>query len=305
MIGIRCFFAAMILGAAVLGGGLWAKTAVKPEFEVASIKPAPSLADQFKNIQPLSTSISLEGPEIKIRGTHAEFAYMSLGALVRYAYGLKRYQVVGPDWMETHAFHIQARLPKGGTKEQVPEMMQSLLAERFQMLSHRATVEQPAYALIVSGDGHTLQEVAADPVEEPQNSAKPRGKGLTHTRHSDSVTIGYTHITMAQFAQELNQYVDRPVLDGTDLKGIYKLSFEISQQEFLETTRRDALKMGVQLPVYPGSSSIPESGLPQASASSGDNIFRAIRKLGLKLEPRNMPIDTLILDRIAKTPTEN
>jgi uncharacterized protein (TIGR03435 family) len=46
--------------------------------------------------------------------------------------------VIGPDWLESR-FNIDAKMPAGSTRNQVPEMLQSLLADRFHMKSHSAS----------------------------------------------------------------------------------------------------------------------------------------------------------------------
>ena len=50
-----------------------------------------------------------------------------------YAYKLKAYQVIGPDWIKSSHWDIAATLPEGANKDQVPEMMQALLADRFKL----------------------------------------------------------------------------------------------------------------------------------------------------------------------------
>jgi uncharacterized protein (TIGR03435 family) len=49
----------------------------------------------------------------------------------------------------------------------------------------------------------------------------------------------------------------------------------------------------------------PGSGVP-AAASDGPSIFTAIEEqLGLKLEPRKVPVEIFVVDRCQKMPTEN
>jgi uncharacterized protein (TIGR03435 family) len=38
---------------------------------------------------------------------------------------------------------------------------------------------------------------------------------------------------------------------------------------------------------------------------SGDTVFDAVEKLGLKLEPRKVTVDTVVVDQVSKTPTAN
>ena len=41
-------------------------------------------------------------------------------------------------------------MPEGTTKEQVPEMLRTLLAERFKLTIHRETKDHAVYALVVA-----------------------------------------------------------------------------------------------------------------------------------------------------------
>ena len=57
-------------------------------------------------------------------------------------------------------FDIAAKLPEGSEQTDVPEMMQSLLADRFQMKAHREMKELPVYSLEVAEDGLKIVETA-------------------------------------------------------------------------------------------------------------------------------------------------
>lgn len=58
--------------------------------------------------------------------------------LLKRAYDLKQDQVLGPKWLDTERYDIVAKLPPGsGSAEQLRLMLQNLLAERFQVRSHR------------------------------------------------------------------------------------------------------------------------------------------------------------------------
>jgi uncharacterized protein (TIGR03435 family) len=39
--------------------------------------------------------------------------------------------------------------------------------------------------------------------------------------------------------------------------------------------------------------------------ASGDSLFAAIEALGLKLDARKAPLDVLVIDHVARTPSEN
>src|SRR5579871_2982888 len=82
------------------------QTAVPAAFEVASIKEAPPLS--IENSQSGQFHVG-----IKIDGSRADYGFMSLADLIPYAYRVKRYQVVGPDWMHDTHWDILAKIPTG------------------------------------------------------------------------------------------------------------------------------------------------------------------------------------------------
>src|SRR4051794_34822211 len=89
------------------------------EFEVAMVK----LGDPMN---PASGSSSGRG--------RLEMTNTTLNNLVRSAYRLNEYQLEGgPKWAGTERFHILAKLPEGSSPRQIPEMLQALLADRFQL----------------------------------------------------------------------------------------------------------------------------------------------------------------------------
>ena len=117
-----------------VAGFAWAQApaAAPLTFEVASIKkPALSIQDQ-----------AMQGKlhvGMKVDGARVDFGSMSLADLITTAYKVKSFQISGPDWLKTERFDIMAKLPEGANKDQVPEMLQALLAERFKLTIHRDT----------------------------------------------------------------------------------------------------------------------------------------------------------------------
>src|SRR5579863_4640537 len=134
--------------------------AQSPAFEVASVKPAvePARVPMFC-IVPCSP-----GERVTVTGARVDIRYMSLFNLIVAAYRIKPYQVSGPDWMKSERFDIAATIPADVPKEQLPEMLRSLLAERFKLTIHRDNKEQPVYALVVGKNGSKLQPASATAV---------------------------------------------------------------------------------------------------------------------------------------------
>ena len=100
---------------------------------------------------------------------------MPLKNLIQSAYRVKSYQVSGPAWLDSERFEIIAKLPEGASQEQVPEMLQKLLQERFGLKLHRETKELPIYALVVGKNGPKLEEVADAPGGPGPGGAGPGG----------------------------------------------------------------------------------------------------------------------------------
>jgi len=103
-------------------------------------------------------------------------------------------------------------------------------------------------------------------------------------------------LPMKIMASALARFADRPVVDMTELKGSYDFTMEFSPEDFRAMMIRAAIAQG---------SVVSPGALRLVDASSGDTLFKAIEKLGLKLESRKAPIEVLIIDQARKTPTEN
>ena len=108
-------------------------------------------------------------------------------------------------------------------------------------------------------------------------------------------------ITMAGLAELLTGFVDRPVLDMTELKGGYQVTLDLSMQDIIAVARAQGALGGFGGPGGAGAG----AAVPAASDPSGGAIFSAVQKLGLKLDARKAPVETIVVDHLEKTPTEN
>jgi uncharacterized protein (TIGR03435 family) len=216
---------------------------------------------------------------------------------------------VGPDWMAGARFDTSAKIPAGTPRDQVREMMKSLLEDRFGMKLHRETKEFSVYGLVVAKGGLKMKEAPADPQTEgtdaskapvdvkatggPNGTSIDLGKGSTYTFGNNKFVA--TKLTMAALAETLARFVDRPVVDMTELKGGYDFTLELTPEDYRAMLIRSALVAGVSLP--------PEA--LRALDASGDSLYGALQILGLKLEPRKAPLEVLVIDQVTKIPTEN
>lgn len=238
----------------------------------------------------------------------------SMRQLLMLAYGLNAYQISGPEWMDSQRYEIGATIPAGATKQQVPLMMQSLLADRFHLAVHRETRLLPFYALVVGKRGPKFQAAAGETVDEaahvipklergsdgiPQLAAGakvPRSYEVV-TGGSDGLLykLWARRMTMQQLAERLSSQFNQPVLDQTGLPGQY--DFDLAWT--IEST-------GGMVPrTSPPPDEIDIYKTPVLS-DPGLSIFTAMQaQLGLKLEERKGPLPTLVVDRIDRTPTDN
>jgi uncharacterized protein (TIGR03435 family) len=138
-----------------------AQTAVPaPAFDVASVKrytpqlPPGVFAGVRSDPPPIQFEIS--GTRVSARGI--------LTMLVAASYGLQKFQVSqSPEWTDkwstSEVYDIDARAPGDAipTTAQVREMMQALLADRFQLKVSRRSQVMPVYNLVVAPGGSKLQ----------------------------------------------------------------------------------------------------------------------------------------------------
>jgi uncharacterized protein (TIGR03435 family) len=290
-------------------------------FEVASIKPA----------EPLNPAAIAAGkiPRLgmQVDGARVDIGFLSLGDLISTAFKLKPYQVIGPEWMRQQRFDISAKLPDGATKEQVPEMLQALLQERFGLKAHKENRESNVYALIVAKGGHKLKEAEPDPATPPSatvpgtvtfgagenqirvNAGRGGATVTTAQTGTTKITPGpdgtmrmeIGKVTMAAFAEMLTPLLDRPVVDMTEVKGTYQVALDLS----LDTLMNVARAAGVGVPGLGARGADPSRPADASDPGSSNSILNSVQQLGLRLESRKAPVEFVVVDQVEKTPTEN
>jgi uncharacterized protein (TIGR03435 family) len=174
-------------------------------FEVAVIRPTTAAPDA-------GTSVNLfEGGRVRIVNEPVKL-------LVRLAFQLQDSQIAGsPAWLESDRYDVEARTgrPEKITAEEMPQLMQGLLADRFHLKFHRETREIPVYALVVSKGGPKLKR-ASDGESAGMN---------THPGSRSSQAVA-TATSMDMLAKYVGNRVGRIVLDKTGLTGVYDFTLE-------------------------------------------------------------------------------
>ena len=262
-----------------------------PEFEVASIKPAPPRI-------PFSAGLGLL--HSRTDDLRFERSNVTLIALISTAYGINSDRISGPGWMSEQEFAIAAKLPTGSTKEEVPAMLQSLLADRFKLSAHRDQKVEPVYELVIDRQSIDKQGVKLKPstADEPARGCSSRPgqcvcQAVTLGRFAgflgSTAKMAARMAAMPQPEELVEHRIDRPVMDQTGLTGLYDIDLEW----------------------------VPPAGLPAPIPGAGDgfptrdratktnSVFGALEAVGLKLQAARHTFDALVVDRVERLPSEN
>ncbi len=208
---------------------------------------------------------------------------VTLRTLLQEAFGIsdEDREIGMPGWSDTVHFDVFAKVEDEHLEAyrklhhaQIMVMLQNLLVDRFGLRSHIEAKDQPIYALVVGKNGPKLKE------SEPLSGGGP---GSIH------IISGAPHLiiercTMDFLAKTLSRRAGRSIVDETGLSGRYDVTLDLS----LPPDATDGSQEGI-LPAAP----------------TGSSIFSAIQEqLGLKLESKRGPVDSLVIDHI-QMPTEN
>ncbi len=280
----------MAMSVGLLG---FAQGAADPAFEVASVKVNKSGDGR----------VALFGqPGGRFNATN-----VTLQMLISTAFGtpqpLPNFQILGgPEWIRSDRFDIVAKAPGDaslGPDGQMSLMVRTLLKERFDLVVHNETRELPVYALVMARadrrPGPQLKPAAVDCAAmgrgrggAPPPMPQPGEQMLCGIRLTPGNLAGGGS-SMAQFAFAISRFVNRPVLEKTELAGNFDFDLQWTPEQ-----------MPPAAPAGP-----PGAPLLPPIDPNGPSIFTAVQEqLGLKLDSTRGPVDVVVIDR-AERPTED
>src|SRR5262249_48838736 len=177
---------------------------------------------------------------------------------------------------------------------------QSLLEDRFQLRLHRESREMPVYALAPARgglkltpprDGSCVEETELiGPLAEPGAQLPPPGQGATLAPRCGGLDLPLEargarmrggKVPMAEFVRVLSRVLGRTVTDQTGFPGVFDINLDFLPDD---TT--------------PGLPPPPPGAVPFGVASP--SIFSAVQQLGLRLESARAPVETLVIDHVAR-----
>jgi uncharacterized protein (TIGR03435 family) len=232
-------------------------------FEVASIKVRQMAPNSF-----MFRRYDHAPPFVEANGNRSTQP-AHLQDLVMEAYGLTENQISGlPEWGKSPSgvvYEIEAKAEGGSTPTvtELEQMLQSLLAERFQLKVHRETKpDVPVFALVLGKDGPKFHEFHPNPDAPPAAPGGPRP---------------FTGTTTFALMEFVKRQLDAPLVDRTGL-GDAAWDFDINKlldfNELRARTQEDRL-------------------------AAQDYVLSSVRdKLGLKVESRKESMEMLVIDHV-------
>lgn len=231
-------------------------SAQRAAFDTASIKPHDE---------------STRGtPQLIATPSGVLFSAATPEAMIAFAHGVTRYQVVGPPALRRARYDVIARMSAGADAAQLGAMVQTLLTERFGLRSHVERREARVFALTRAGSAHRLPSAAT-------------GSPLRITATAEG--IRFEGASMGDLGGWLarNAAVGLPVIEETRVDGRF---------DFVLRLLSGAAK---------------SSGDGKRALRDGGSVafVDALADLGLKLESRRQPLDHVVVDSIENAPTAN
>jgi bla regulator protein BlaR1 len=252
-----------------------------PSFEVATIKP------------------DLDGTGGANYGVAADrfsARNVTVKDLIGFAYKVKTSDGIegAPKWAGSQKFDVSAKISPAESKimgklqpsqrlDQFRLMMQSLLAQRFGLMTSTRTRNLPVYTLVVARNGPKLTAMKSGPQHMPLLWGGSAGE-----MHAASVTMPL----FADWISGSPNTGGRAVIDRTGLKGSYDFT--------LKWTRAAAAANTMA-----GQPADPSTSGGMATDETGPSFFTALREqLGLKLVAGKAPVQVLAIEHIGH-PTPN
>lgn len=259
-------------------------------FEVASIRPGP----------PDGRLSGAPGPAYTPGRFREEVT--TIDGLAFIAFGKKQgFEIESPEWMYKIHFTVNATIPEGATKADLPVMVQHLLEDRFGLKYHHVTRQMAGYELVVAKSGLKIA-TSSGPAPDP-TAVKDHGVSFKDGLPQFDKNLGNMNMCamdycalhghnrgMQDLAADLAGRLRAPVTDATGLEGGYDYTV-IFTDEFVMTLS------GVLAPV----ADTPDAPLAHPL------LHEALKEqLGLEVRPvKKVPVDVVVIDSANKVPTEN
>jgi uncharacterized protein (TIGR03435 family) len=230
--------------------------AQKPAFAVATIRPTTQ-----------SVKFEHDGTT-EFAGNTLRMQDVTVATCLKLAYHIQDRQIAGPDWLQTERFDITAKADDSIDEDTMNQMLQSLLADRFNLTFHREQRQMKVIVLTAVGSHPGLKPAIAQ-------DAKPFRQNSANGTVAKSMPIG-------EFADFLSGPLQIPVVDHTGLAGKYDFVLDFT-------------------PYLPDPARNMDGTRPDTTA-----ILKAAMQdeLGIKMTGSTAPVEVLVIDHVEK-PSQN
>jgi uncharacterized protein (TIGR03435 family) len=234
----------------------------RPTFEVATIRIYP----WGQAVPPEAQGLSMS--ENGIRATH-----VALRGCLQWAYDIV--DVSGPEWITEESYDIVAKASGPVSPDELHQMFQALLEDRFKLKLHRETKNSQVGVLLVGKGGvKNLNAVEnADAMELKRTDGRLELKNVSMARLASAMGSPLGNMPLEK------------VIDGTGIAGMYDVTLDLKNFD-----PRD--------PAFGSYGEMRDALFSYASA-----ILE--KQYGLKLERRSMPLEILVVDGGNRVPIEN
>ncbi len=258
------------------------------QFDVVSVKISPPMDPQAFMVRPGSPD-----PGGRWAARNATVLMLVQGAYPDY----RRPGMIvgGASWVNERRFDIDAKAAATPSRDDYLHMVRALLADRFKLRVHVEPRPVDVYSLVLAREdqrlgprlrpvtSHCLAELDAErerlsritgPITFSSTDAQP-SKGSTNINPQTGLMRLAGARTLASLAVALEAFMDKRVVDRTDLQGIHEYDVEF---DFAATRT---------------------TNLAALDDTAGGSVFTAVQEqLGLKLERRREMTDVLVIDSV-------
>jgi len=271
-------------------------------FDVASVKPSNPNPDPANPLSQIALMLPQPGGRLTATNT-------PLRMLIMAAFELKQEAQLtgGPPDLLAAKYDITAKAPVAFIGKELPQLLRTLLADRFKLKTHTETRELPVYDLVLArSDGRLGPELKPsksdcskpDEVLAQQGAALAKGDVASFLGKPQPCSVstdpsgGPLNLMMRGDGQEMRQIVEmlaqftgRPVRDKTGLTGRYDFAMKLDLQMVLGL----AQKMGANIPA--AAANIPQS--------DGSSLMTTLNEqLGLKLDSTKDAATVVVIDSV-------
>lgn len=231
-----------------------------PAFDVASVKQNTVGINEGPGHGPENVSKTPSGLTMQ---------NVRLSSALKWAYQLQDDQISGPTWLKSERYDIFAKMGAPVPEAELRRRLQTLLADRFKLKSHRETKVLPTFVLAVAKGGPKLEKSVGGGESSITAVGKPQ----------PGFTLRLLNTSTSQLADRISSSMGAPVVDMTGLINGYDFTLDISRY-------------------IPGGSLNPED-MPTI-------LSEAVQEqLGLRLTPKNLPVEILVIDYAERVPAAN